>query len=767
MKENHRVMQIGRSIPRQDALNKVRGQERYAIDHYPENFVWAGVKRAGIAHARIKAIDTASAEALPGVLAVLTHADVKGTNRQGVVRKDMPVLADAKVRHRGDAVALVVATTQPVLAKALAAIGLDADPLPAVVDPVAATQPGAPLIHEDNPTGNVLLAGALDQGNAKAAMADCAAVAELELTLSHQEHAALEPPCGWAVFTPEDGLRITASTQTPFRDRAEVAESLGLDPATVRIIAPYCGGGFGAKDGITVQSLLGLAALYCPGQPVKMVWDRAETFLAGVKRHPARLGFRLGADADGTFKALEADITFDTGPYDHLGGVVMALGLEHAPGPYRIANIALAARAVYTNNPIGGAFRGFGVPQVTGAMEQAVDMLAAKLAMDPLDIRRRNALHRGDTNPIGLTLTGATGIGDCLDALNDHPLWRDKENWKAGAGPHQARGVGLACVMHGMGYGPVVPDVALAKIDLSDKGLFRVYGGVVDMGQGNGATYLQIAGQVLNQDIAHLELVLPDTARTLPSGSSSASRTTFTFGNALIQAAQTLKQRLLQRAADALMIGAWDQMALVPGAVRHLPSGRQIPLAVLASRLQADERIVVSRYRAPVAVERPAADQALQIHGIPHRIFSYGVHLAAVTVDRLTGTVTVNRYLAVQDCGRILNPGIYEQQVHGGVAQGIGYALFEDMAMAEAAIRAGDLTTYLIPGALDIPPIDSIAVELPETEGPYGMKGSGEICIDGPLAAVANAIADAGVRRCGRSPFDPAQVLDGLKNSDG
>ena len=360
---------------------------------------------------------------------------------------------------------------------------------------------------------------------------------------------------------------MTVSTQTPFRDRIEVGEAVGFDPEKIRIIVPYCGGAFGGKDGITVQSLLALAAIKCPGRPIKMCWDREESFLASPKRHPARLVYALGARADGTFQALDVRLHYDTGPYDHLGGAIMALGLEHAGGPYRIPHVSLKSWAVYTNNPLSGAFRGFGVPQVTAAMEQMVDLMADKLGIDKLEIRLRNALRPGDANPIGVTLGSSTGLTECLQTVKEHPLWKERGPWKSGSAPFKRRGVGLSSVMHGMGYGPIIPDVARAKIELTGEGKFRLYSGVVDMGQGNASTYLQMAGALLNQEASGLELVLPDTGRTLPSGSASASRTTYTFGNALLGAAEALKKNILLQAASMLRLERPDELTLIPGQV--------------------------------------------------------------------------------------------------------------------------------------------------------------------------------------------------------
>ncbi len=757
-----RVYQIGENMPKPDAFTKVTGTERFAADCYGEDLLWAGVKRAGVPHARIVGIGTEAARQIPGVVTVLTAADITGSNRQGVIRKDQPVLADDRVRHCGDAVALVVAENKAALAAALDLIELALEPLPAVFDPEEALQESAPILHADHPQGNALFHAAIGTGDGEEAFATCTAIVEGTFDLPRQAHAFLETENGRALLHADGTLEIIASTQTPFRDRFEVAEALGIEMGRIRIIAPFCGGAFGGKDGITVQSLLALAALHCPGRTVKMSWSREESFIAGSKRHPARLYYRLGGGSDGTLQALSARIYYDTGPYDHLGGAVAALGLEHAGGPYRIPHTRLAVWAVYTNNPLSGAFRGFGVPQVAAAMESMIDLLADRLQISPLAIRMKNALMRGDRCPAGVTRDGSIGLSACLKTLESHPLWRQRLIWKKEAGPFKRRGTGIACVWHGMGYGPVVPDSATAGIELTGEGKFRVLGGVVDMGQGNGATYLQIAGDILCQRPEALELVLPDTGRTFPSGSASASRTTYTFGNALIGAAEALKQRLLARSAELFMAGDRSELTLVPGAIRHLPTAKEMPLSRLGSLLSPAERSATHHFRAAVSKETAGSDTNLRLHGFPHTTFSFAVHLAQVEVDELTGRVDVTNFLTISDCGRLINPQLFEGQQEGGVAQGLGYALFEEVRTREGQMQTADLTTYIIPTAADVPKLCTIAVPLTDPAGPYGLKGAGEISIDGPAPAVANAVADACGQRLYRFPMTAERVLIAL-----
>ncbi|MFZ3048604.1 MAG: xanthine dehydrogenase family protein molybdopterin-binding subunit, partial [Desulfatirhabdiaceae bacterium] len=531
MKED--IPAVGSSGPRFDAWAKVRGEEKYAMDIYEPGMLWAGAKRAGIAHGKILAAETAEAQNIPGVVRILTRKDVPGTNRQGIVHKDQPVLAGDRIRHCGEPVALVLAETREALRLALAKIVVSADILPGVFDPEDAIKPDAPLIHE---TGNILMHAVIQNGLAEKAFSDCDVVLEDRVEVPFQEHAFLETENGIARVTPDGRLTMTVSTQAPFRDRMEIAHALGLKFQDIRIICPYLGGGFGGKDGSTVQCLLALAAMNADGRPVKMVWDREESFVAGYKRHAARLYYKLGASRDGTLQALLCKLFYDTGAYAHLGGEVLELGMEHAGGPYRIPHVRVEGWSIYTNNPVGGAMRGFGVCQASFGIEQIMNRLAEKLKMDPLALRLKNAVRRGDQNSSGITLVHSTGMTQCLKTLQDHPLWQNRNQWKQEAGGFKRRGVGMAAVWNAMGYGKGLPDSAIARVALTKIGNIRIYNAVPDMGQGNASVFAQMACEILNQDAGHVELVQPDTDQALPSGSSSAGRTTYTYGNALIRA---------------------------------------------------------------------------------------------------------------------------------------------------------------------------------------------------------------------------------------
>ncbi|MHB8907800.1 MAG: xanthine dehydrogenase family protein molybdopterin-binding subunit [Syntrophales bacterium] len=757
------IPEIGRPVFRADGRAKATGAEKYATDHFGADLLWAGVRRAGIPHGLIRRVDTAAAINLPGVVAVLTGSDVPGTNRQGIVHKDQPVLCTDKVRHCGDAVALVLAEDRITLKKALSLIRLDIDPLPGVFSIDDALAPGASVVHEGNKNGNILLQAEVRTGNTAEAFDACDCVLEETFEVPAAAHAFLETENGVARMEPDGRIVLIVSTQAPFRDKWEISHALGLPLDRIRVIGPYPGGAFGGKDGATVQCFLALAAQHAGGRPVKMWWDREESMLAGYKRHAVRMHYRLGAGADGTLRALSCRLYYDTGAYAHLGGEVMALGMEHAAGPYRIPHTLIEGWCVYTNNPIAGAMRGFGVAQVSFAFEGMMDRLAAKLRMDPLELRLKNALNQGEKNGAGVTLTQPTGIVSCLETLREHPLWRGRKEWITGAGGFKKRGVGVAAVFNAMGYGRGLPDSAVSKIELTPEGRIRLYCGVSDMGQGNATAFLQIAGQILRQENDAIELIQPDTERTLPSGSASASRTTYTYGNALITACEELRRRIVGRAALMLLVDTLEDLELLPGKVRHPATGRELPIPALAATMTEPERICISQFLMPVVRDVPDTGKAFVI-GFPHLLFSYAAHLACVEVDELTGAVEVKSYLAVTEAGRVLNPQGFEQQVQGAIAQGIGYALSEDLKLAEGRILTPDLATYIIPGAPDIPEITSLAVEASEPTGPYGMKGVGEVGINGPLPAIAGAVSGA----CGigvtRSPLTAERVMEAIED---
>jgi len=748
---------IGTDIPRFDARTKVTGEEKFAIDCYMEHMLWAGVKRSGIPHGKIKHIDVSCAEKIPGVVKILTGKDVAGTNRQGIIHKDMPVIADSKVRYSGDPVALVLAENKDILKEALEVIKINIEPLEAVFDTEQAMKPDAPCVHEENKNGNILVHGTIKTGDAEDSFKECDVIIEETFRTPVQAHGFLETENGVACQEKDGTIVMTVSTQAPFRDRFEIAHALGLQVEKIRIISPCLGGGFGGKDGSTVQCLLALAALSSGGRPVKMVWDREESFLGGYKRHRATMHYKLGAK-DKTLYSLHCRLYFDTGAYAHLGGEVLELAMEHAGGPYKIPNTLIEGWCVYTNNPVAGAMRAFGVAQVSFAFEAMMNRMAEKLSIDRLEFRLEHALKKGDKNCSGVTMTGSTGIAECLEVIKNHSMWKEKEKWKKDTPVFKQRGTGLAAVFNAAGYGKNVRDSAIAKVELTEKGKIRVYNGVSDMGQGNSPTFLQIAAEILSQNVEDMELIQPDTSITHPSGSASAGRTTYTYGNALIKACEHLKERIINRAGLFLFTDNDENLRLIPGKVVNEQNGREIALEKLGIYMKDFERISINHYVAPVCKEVPYSSEGLMF-GFPHIIFSYGAHLVYIEIDELTGQIEIKKYLAVTDGGHVINPVTYDQQVQGSVTQGLGYAIMEDFVIKDGHVLTDNLATYIIPGAMDVPDIISIPVKIEEETGPFGMKGIGEVGINAPLPAVSNAIYDACGIHMTEAPFTGQRIL--------
>jgi CO/xanthine dehydrogenase Mo-binding subunit len=381
--------------------------------------------------------------------------------------------------------------------------------------------------------------------------------------------------------------------------------------------------------------------------------------------------------------------------------------------------------------------------------------------MSRLDIRQKNALRRGDKNGAGVTLVHSTGILPCLETLGGHRLWKTGAQWKSEAGPYKKRGIGIAAVSNAIGYGRGLPDSAIARVELTREGKIRIYSGVADMGQGNSSGFIQIAGQVLCQDDSHLEIIQPDTELAHPSGSASAGRTTYTFGNALIKACEEMKEKLLHRAMLLLMLDEGSGLALLPGKVKHLPSGREVPFSLLGRVFPETDRSAVKQFVMTVSQDNPDSAKEFTL-GFPHVLFSYAAHLACVEVDELTGKIDVKDYLAVTEGGRVINPCCFDQQVHGAVAQGLGYGLLEEVLTDRGKIVNPNFTNYIIPTSMDVPDITSVCVETVEATGPFGMKGIGEVGINAPLPAIAGAVEDAVGQRIRRSPLSAARVLAAL-----
>jgi CO/xanthine dehydrogenase Mo-binding subunit len=739
---------ISKSVPRIGASERLRGRALFCADIPLEDALVLRVFRSSRPHARILELDVEEAKKVPGVEGVFTALDVPGRNLIGLITKDQPLLAQEKVRFVGDPVALVAARDEEAAQKGLEAIRVKYQELPAVFSVEEAMAHGAPALHEK---GNLLHKRVVIKGDASSFMAKAAVVVERTYQTSHIEHTYLEPDAGVGYQDWDGTLVIMASTQNPHYDQKEVAELLGLKEEKVRIIQAPTGGGFGSKLDLTVQGFIGLA-LYHLGKPVRLVFSREEAYLATPKRHPLTIWMRTGADSRGRLLAVQAKILCDTGAYSSYGVAVATRAAIHATGPYEVENVEVESLAVYTNNPIAGAMRGFGVPQVAFAHESQMDLLAQELGMEPLEIRRINVLKQGAFTATGQKLGSSVGILEALEALEPH-YKEALEKWKASnPSPYVKRGVGLGAMWYGIGN-TGVQNPSTARVELDEHGKVTLYTGAADMGQGSTTVLAQIASQALGVRPDSLNLVVADTKYTTNAGASSASRQTYISGNAVLDACNKLLQVLLTEASDVLR--SPKEALLLEGGqvvVAGHPSKR-VSFAELAKR--AKKKNLPLSWQGYFDPETTPLDPETG-RGIPYATYAFACQMAQVEVDVLTGWVKVQKVVAAHDVGRALNPEAVKGQILGGVAMGVGFALMEEYKPGSTF----SMKDYHIPTAADMPEVLPIIVEAAEPTGPFGAKGVGEPALIPTAPAILNAIADALGERIYKLPANLERVLE-------
>jgi CO/xanthine dehydrogenase Mo-binding subunit/aerobic-type carbon monoxide dehydrogenase small subunit (CoxS/CutS family) len=729
---------VGARMARMDGTAKLTGAELYGADAAPADALWLRPVRSPHARARFTLGDLAPVYARhPGLLRVLTAADVPGRNGFGIYPdiKDQPVFADGEVRYRGDTVCALVGDRTTLDAIAMAELPLEWEVLPPLAGPDAALAEGAPALHQRWPD-NVLTTGRLVSGNAAAALAGAAHVVAGEWRTGFVEHAYIEPEAGWARRV-GDRVEVFASTQAPYMDLEEVAGVLGIPQDAVRIIPSACGGGFGGKLDVAVQPMLAVAA-WVLRRPVRAVWSRPESMASSTKRHPAHITARAGCDADGRLTGFEFEGVFDTGAYASWGPTVAGRVPVHATGPYRVPHVRTRARAVLTNNPPSGAFRGFGVPQAAIAQEALWDRLADAAGIDRLEFRVINALRAGDATATGQVIAHSVGLVACLEALR--PRWvalrAEAAAANARGGPLR-HGVGVACMWYGIGN-TGMSNPSTMRVTLDAAGALVFHNGAVDIGQGSTTVLLQIAADALGLPVGDFALVLGDTHLTADAGKTSASRQTFVSGRAAQEAGAALRRAILLRANAG------------PDARLRLAGGR---LFVDGRALTLDAPLEgIGRFDPPT-VPLDADGQ-----GVPYATYGFAAQLAALAVDTDLGTVHLQRIIAAHDVGRAINPTLVEGQIEGGIAQGIGLALMEEYLPG----RTENLHDYLVPTIGDVPIIESILIEDAEPLGPYGAKGIGEPALVPTAPAIFSAIRDATGAEITRVPALPHRVLEAL-----
>ncbi|MBE7162040.1 MAG: xanthine dehydrogenase family protein [Williamsia herbipolensis] len=707
---------VGRSRPAVEAGSIVDGSLVYVTDRRVAGMLHACVVRSTVPHARLRGIDTAAALALPGVLRVLTCADVP-VNALGPRDVDGPVLCDDVVRQVGDAIAIVVAHDAATAAAAARLVVPDLDVLPVIDGPTRALEPGSVVLHAD---GNVAARIAFASGDVDGALASAPVRITRTVTTAVQEHLAIETPGGMAEYS-NGTVTVWCGSQNPGLHRRKICRALDLPPERVRMIAGPVGGAFGARNDDPVPVHLALLA-FVLRRPVHLHLTREEVMTAGTKRHPFTTTIDLGLDTSGTILGSSVTAVADTGPVITSGPNVLKTSAEMSTGPYSFGAAAFTGTVVYSNNSNNGAFRGYGVPQVAFAVENALTEAAAVLGIDPVHIRQRNLLAGGDRHSLYRhVVTDSLEIAATLTTAADHPMWTQRAAWQQDQQGPWRRGTGIACAMKGVGMGTGTGDVARARLQIDAHGDIAIWAGPNHTGQSIQTTYEQIAADQLGLGIDAVTVHVGDTAQVPESGPTAASRSTYAGGGAVVLACEELAKVCAE-----------------------------LGLALQTDRAGAGEKLVElgratfdAEFFLPGTVDlgRVAPDE-VATYG-PHRVYGACTQVVRVEVNVHTGELRVPDLLCVVDCGTPINPAATVGQAEGGVLQGLGFAVMEEHLMRAGIPLTTGLENYLAPTIADAPQIETVLVDSHEPTGPFGAKGMSEVVVVPTAPAVTAAILDA------------------------
>ena len=745
---------IGTSVRRNDLLAKVTGDAKYVADMQMPGLLHGKTLRSNIAHARITRIDTRRALALPGVKAVLTHLNVPRVlhagsphPRSASVTCDQYILDD-KVRYWGESVAVVAATSEEIAEEALGLIEVEYEALPAVFTIEDALRPGAPLIHDRGPGGNLVLdpvvytRGDVDKGFAEADL-----ILEGEYEGGRPTPAYMEPNVCACQWDGNGNLTVWISTQTAFMVRGIMAEVLGLPLHKVRVLVDHMGGGFGAKQDLFQTEFLCALLARETRRPVRMEFSREETFLGGRTRHPAKVWLKQGFKKDGTLTARQARVVFNSGAYGSHGPGVTIVGTSAMTSLYRCDNIHLEGRCVYTNSPIAGAFRGYGVVQTYYALDIQMDEAAVALGIDPAELKLKNAVREGDIAPSNHPLIGH-GLEDCIRRGQQEVGWaalRQRARVNTGA---LRRGWGIGCEMHGSSAYPGIKEQGNAIVKMNEDGTVVLLTGTAGLGTGAHTALAQIVAEELGVVFENVSVVHGDTDVVPWDIGAFASHTTFMGGRAAQMAATEVKRQLLDRAAKQLEANPGD-LQVRDGVISVLGMDRSITV------------------RDAVCAKKgiPAAQFVGSATYHPTKSYSFAAHFVEVEVDTETGQIEVKQVVPVHEIGKVIHPVGAAGQIEGGIQQGIGHTLYEDYQIDLRTGRSlnANFVDYKMPLSMDMPPIRTVILETaPDPGGPFGAKGVGEDPIVAIGPAIANAIFDAIGVRFRHYPIKPEQVLQGL-----
>lgn len=724
-------MSIGQDIPRVDGHAKLLGAARYVDDLKIPGVLHGGTIRSDVARGQVKRIHFDPT--IPwDEYVVVDHRDIPGPNEVLFIEKDQPALVETEVRHKGEPILLIAHRSISALRRALRAVKVEIEPLPPVFDPRLELTPD--LIQYG--TENVFKRIDIVKGDVDSAFSRAAHIIEGEYHTGAQEHVYLETQ-GMVADRENGRLVVRGTMQCPYYVLNSLKHLFDRPAEAFRVVQTPTGGGFGGKE--DYPSIIAIhAALLAEkaGAPVKMVYDRQEDMAATTKRHPSWVRHRTAVDADGKLLAMDIDVLLDGGAYVTLSPVVLSRGVIHAAGPYSCEHIRIHGEARLTNSPPNGAFRGFGAPQTLFAVERHMNVIADRLGLDPAELRRRNLLWPGKTTATGQVMKDQVDLPGLMDRALELASYRRKRARYANENqrhPYLRKGIGFSTFLHGAGF-TGSGETHLASevwVEALPDGRIEVLTANTDMGQGTDTILVQIAAEAMGVSEDQVVINLPDTTRVPNSGPTVASRTAMVVG------------KLIETACEDLM----RQMSVERGGVTPLPTrqwrARGCPTgeAIRAwHRAHGGLRLIgKARYAKPPTIQW----DEVNYRGDAYACFSWAVHVADVEVDLRTYAVRVTDYVAVQEVGKVINPTLARGQVQGGVVQGIGWALMEEVVTEDGMMKNNQMTNYLIPGSADLPPIRVYFEEVPSEFGPRGAKGLGELPIDGPAPAVINAVCDA------------------------
>ncbi|GAA1365897.1 xanthine dehydrogenase family protein molybdopterin-binding subunit [Streptomyces beijiangensis] len=777
--QKHSKGGIGESMLRPDGTLKVTGEFAYSSDMWHEDMLWGQTLRSTVAHAEIVSIDTSEALAMDGVYAVLTSDDLPAVKNYGMEFQDTPVLAYGKVRHHGEPVALVAADHPETARRAAAKIKIEYRELPLITDEASATAPDAILVHENRddhhsghvPHPNIVHRQPIIRGNAAEAAKKADVIVKGEYTFGMQDQAFLGPESGLAVPAEDGGIDLYVATQWLHSDLKQIAPCLGLPEEKVRMTMSGVGGAFGGREDISMQILASVLALRT-GKPVKMVYNRYESFFGHVHRHPAKLYYEHGATKDGKITHMKCKIVLDGGAYASSTASVVGNAASLSVGPYVIDDVEIEAIGLYSNNPPCGAMRGFGAVQACFAYEAQMDKLAAKLDMDPVELRQKNAMSQGTIMPTGQPVDAPAPVAELLRLVKARPLppeqqWTTTEGSDVRAlpgglsntthGEGVVRGVGYAVGIKNVGFSEGFDDYSTAKIRLeviNGEAVALVHTAMAEVGQGGVTIHAQIARTELGVQQVTIH---PADTQVGSAGSTSAGRQTYMTGGAIKNSCGLVREKVLEigRRKFGSYHPAWANAELLLEGGKVVTDGGEV-LADLVDVLEDEAVEIEEEWR-----HRPT--QAFDLvtgQGNGHVQYAFAAHRAVVEVDTELGLVKVVELAVAQDVGKALNPLSVIGQIQGGTVQGLGVAVMEEIIVdpKTAKVRNPSFTDYLLPTILDTPTIPVDYLELADPNAPYGVRGIGEAPTLSSTPAVLAAIRNATGLELNKTPVRPEHL---------